>query len=396
MKPSIQAAKYAILAVAAVFLWQSANVNFNYGGSWSALFLTGSAFAVPAELAAEGIYQFPDSDGYDGQFYHYIAHDPPMNKGLAAAVDDPGLRWRRILVPGLAALLSLGQPDWVDASYLLVVYAFIGMGVYWLSLMAIQYHGHAAWGLAFVAAPATAISIERMTVDVAVTALTVGYAYYALNSRSAATWSMLALAPLARETGVILIAVHAVYVFTAGRRRELLAAILCGLPFFAWDLYLLSMTSPPAASGWLGLPLSGLVDRTLGGFPPNVQSSKVVVALLLDFAGVAGAWIALVQSARFLWPRLTRGLRALPQTMGPVEWGVAFFCLAAVVLGSPKVWFSTYSFARVLSPWLVFLLLVAIRDRRYWFALPCVLMGLHVAAQAAVHLVGMFRNVLSA
>jgi hypothetical protein len=38
------------------------------------------------------------------------------------------------------------------------------------------------------------------------------------------------------------------------------------------------------------------------------------------------------------------------------------------VLGSPKVWAGSYAFGRVLSLWLIFLLLVAIRDRRYWFA----------------------------
>jgi hypothetical protein len=78
MTQSLQAAKYALLAVSAIFVWQSLNVRFNYGGEWNALFLSGERFPVPAALAAERIPQLPGSDGYDGQFYHYVAHDPLM------------------------------------------------------------------------------------------------------------------------------------------------------------------------------------------------------------------------------------------------------------------------------------------------------------------------------
>lgn len=395
MKQSLQAAKYALFAVAVVFVWQSLNVRLNYGGEWGALFLAGERFAVPAALAAEKIPQLAGSDGYDGQFYHYIAHDPLMTRGLAGSVDNPGLRWRRILVPGLAALLSFGQPSWVDGAYLLVIYLCLACGVFWLSLLAMHFSRRPVWGLCFVAIPATAISIERLTVDIALAALTVGYALHALRSRSAATWLMLALAPLARETGLALLAVHAVYACAARQWRELTAAIACSLPFFAWAFYVASLTSS-SASGWLSLPFAGLITRSIDFLPLPLTGSQALVAMLLDYAGIVGVWIALAQSVILLWPRLRLAPGALSQTMGPLEWGVAIFALSAVMLGSPTVWAGSYAFGRVLSPWLIFLLLVALRDRRYWFALPCVLMGLHVAAQAAVHLVGMFRHVLNA
>jgi hypothetical protein len=344
MNQSLQASKYALLAVAVVFVWQSCHVRFNYGGEWNALFLSGERFAIPASLAAEEIPQLADSDGYDGQFYHYIAHDPLMSKGLARYVDDPGLRWRRILVPGLAALLSAGHPSWVDTAYILVIYVFVGAGVRWLSLLAMRFQGHPAWGLCFVVIPATAISVERMTVDVAVTALTAGYAYYALNSRSGPTQFVLALAPLARETGLALLAAHAAYSLAARRWRELTATIVCGLPLFAWAVYVASMTSP-STSGWLslgrltrtiGLPFSGLITRSIAILPLPVTGSQALVAMLLDYAGIVGAWIALVQSVILLWPRLRPALVAHSRAMGPLEWGVAFFALSAVMLAVRK------------------------------------------------------------
>ncbi|MDA1237032.1 MAG: hypothetical protein O3A53_19830, partial [Acidobacteria bacterium] len=189
--------------------------------------------------------------------------------------------------------------------------------------------------------------------------------------------------------------VHAAYSLAARRWRELAATIVCVLPFLAWAIYVAATTSPSAAS-WLSLPFFGLITRSIDVLPLPVTGSQALVAMLLDYAGIVGVWIALVQSVTLLWPRLRPALVARSQAMGPLEWGVAFFALSAVMVGSPKVWAGSYAFARVLSPWLVFLLLVAIRDRRYWFALPCVLMGLHVAAQAAVHLVGIFRHVLNA
>jgi hypothetical protein len=283
----------------------------------------------------------------------------------------------------------------VDAAYLLVIDLCVACGVFWLSLLALHFGRHPAWGLGFVAVPATAISVERLTVDVALAALTVGYTLYALRSRSGPTWVLLALAPLARETGLALLAVQAACASTARRWRELTAAILCGLPFLAWALYVASMTASPT-SGWLSLPFWGLIARTIAVFPEPVTGSQALVAMLLDYAGIVGVWIALSQSVILLLPRLKPGLGTLSENMGPVEWGVLCFALAAILLGSPEVWAGSYAFGRVLSPWAVFLLVAALRDCRYWFLLPCVLMGLHAAAQAAVHLVGMFRHVLAA
>ncbi len=54
---------YALVAVAAVFVWQALNVRLNYGGEWNALFLAGERFPVPAALAQETIPQLPGSDG---------------------------------------------------------------------------------------------------------------------------------------------------------------------------------------------------------------------------------------------------------------------------------------------------------------------------------------------
>lgn len=88
------------LAVAAVTLlcavvWAAVNIGWNYGDHISGLFYTGSRSALPAQISSH-TYRVKDSIGFDGQFYHLIAHDPLIRRGFAPFVDNPPLRWRRI------------------------------------------------------------------------------------------------------------------------------------------------------------------------------------------------------------------------------------------------------------------------------------------------------------
>src|ERR1700693_1729107 len=115
-----------------------------------------------------------DDVGYDGQFYRPIAHDPLIRRGFAAYVDNPSLRWRRIGVPGLAALLAFGNDGAVDFTYAAVQLVFVLLGAFWLARYAQDRHEHAAWGLAFLLIPAVAVSLDRMTIDLALGALKIG------------------------------------------------------------------------------------------------------------------------------------------------------------------------------------------------------------------------------
>jgi len=65
--------------------------------------LYGKRFAQPP--LGERIWTFPNSYGYDGQWYHYIAHDPWFHRGFAALSMLP-YALRRILLPALANLLA--------------------------------------------------------------------------------------------------------------------------------------------------------------------------------------------------------------------------------------------------------------------------------------------------
>jgi hypothetical protein len=169
-KPAV----FAALTVLAVWTWMALDVQFNFRGQWSALFLSG-AYSPPPPSLASSTYEFQHSYGYDGQYYRYVAHDPLFRKGIARYVDGPNVRYERILIPGLAAILSFGQDRFTDAAYIAVVLGFIYLGALWLGQFAVVNGSHPAWACVFGLLPATLITTQRMTVDVALTALCMGW-----------------------------------------------------------------------------------------------------------------------------------------------------------------------------------------------------------------------------
>ncbi|MCX6537469.1 MAG: hypothetical protein NT151_00840 [Acidobacteria bacterium] len=63
---------------------------------------------------------YPDSWGYDGQFYAQLAVEPLLrNREIDTALDNPPYRARRILFSWTAYLLGLGQPEWILKAFAL-------------------------------------------------------------------------------------------------------------------------------------------------------------------------------------------------------------------------------------------------------------------------------------
>jgi len=87
-------------------------------------------------LAPEHPYEFAGAAGWDGQWYHAIAHDPLLRRGTAPFIDSARLRYRRILVPALAFLLAAGNDAFIDPAYRLTLLLFLALGAAWLARLA--------------------------------------------------------------------------------------------------------------------------------------------------------------------------------------------------------------------------------------------------------------------
>ena len=115
--------------------------------------------------------------------------------------------------------------------------------------------------------PATLISMDRLTVDVALAACCVGFALYVAQDTPVKLYAVLVLAGLARETGLLLPVAYCIYLARERQWRPMLVFSTSVLPTLAWYVYLRFHTAPAGASLLTFIPFSGLVSRILHPYP---------------------------------------------------------------------------------------------------------------------------------
>lgn len=374
----------AALCATLVCAWWSLTVRFNFQGNWTALYCTGSRMAQPPALADEKIYLFHDGFGYDGQAYHYIAHDPWMRRGFARFVDAPRFRYRRILVPALAWLLAMGQDRFVDRAYLGVFLAFVMLGAYATSRVASSYGLSPAWGLGFLLGPPVLVSIDRLTVDAALAALCAAFALLARRGPSPMLWLVLAAAPLARETGVLLLAGYCAYLLL--RRQVRVAALYATalVPVAAWNVFV-NLTTNVETKSYIGaIPLSGFLQRL---FHPQAQPFGPVLlwtATTLDYL----ALFAVAAAAVWVIRAVMRGDRT-PLTMAALA-----FVVLAVFLDNADAWYGVFDFGRTLGPLVLLVALTAPRLRSMVLVAPMLLTDLRIGLQMGREIMGIVSALL--
>jgi hypothetical protein len=382
---------WAALALSLVLGWQALTVRANYAGNWTGLFRVGHAATLPPRLAP-ATFRNPHPAGYDGQFYRLLAHDPFLRLDTVAYLDLPLLRSRRILVPLAAWVLAGGRDGWIDGAYVLVVAAFVFLGVYALAMTLIVYGRHPAWGMLFVLVPAVPISVDSMTVDVALAALTACFAWRLASGRERGLWWILAAACLVRETGVLLPAACAI---AALLRRDLRKACLwatAALPAVAWYAYLYRVlpAATLAAEGFVPRwfypqAKAGILLRTFD--PPTYPRLGVGVqdvARGLDFVALVATLLTVVAGILLL------------RKMQPVALRAAFLLYLGLLIAATDrdFWNTPYGYARPIAPLFV-LVLVGSGSRRWWI-LPCVallpaLVDLRICAEMQTQAMGVLR-----
>lgn len=373
----------AALAAALALAWQCLTVRYNREGNWTALYCTGSAMPVPAALEQEGIYRFPGT-GFDGQFSHYVAHDPLMRHDLARSIDDPRLRYRRILTPALAFALAAGRPAAVDPSHIAVILLAVFAGAFGLARYALGHGRHVAWGLAFLGVPAAIVSIDRLVGDVALAALCVAFASLAAARPGWRLYGVLIAAPLVRETGFLLIAAACLSALAAREIRKSLHLATTALPCVSWWIFVASRTTPQDYPLTF-IPLRAVLSALL--HPAAYADKAHVVALLdrtTDRLALAGVLLAFVLA--FLWIG-RRGRQ-------PVQIAALLFALLGILVQRDDHWQHVFDFGRVYSPLLVFLGLDSLRSRNWVGFAPTLLMYPRIAMQLVSQVAGVLDGLV--
>ncbi len=373
----------AILATTLAFAWQALTVRYNYSGNWTALFGGGTLFAAPPDaLISEHIYRFPNSRGYDGQIYHIIAHDPFMVRAFLPAIDSPRYRYRRILVPALAWAVALGQDRFVDRAYFAVIGFCIFLGVLWVAGLARLCGRSAVWALGLFAVPAVAVSLDRMTVDVALIALIAGVSYYARKKNWAVVFLLCMFAGLVRETGLLVpMGMVAWSHFQRSFRRAGCMA-LSVLPTLLWYIYV-NVHAPADEYRLSIVPFGGLITRLVSPYPYQFAVGINLIATFLDYLALIGIVLSLlycVWNARRLMKH-------------PDGWIALGFAALVILVTSQDVWTDAFSFARVFSPLLFLTALDCMRTQSLAGSVPVAIAAPRIWLQFGFQLLGVLHGV---
>jgi hypothetical protein len=351
----------ALLVVAFGAAYMAINVIGNYHHNITGLFYTGPTTPLPPALEGGHTFRVKDERGYDAQYYHLIAHDPLNRNGFTQYLDNPAVRWRRIGVPGLAALFP--NPD---AAYIAIQLVFAFLGALWLG----------PWALAFLLIPAVLVSFDRLTVDLVLAALTIGFIHYRRP------WVILLYAPLVRETGMILILAWCLWNAIHRRWKETALGAACAIPALLWWLYV-GLNTPHDGTPWITpIPFSGLIARTLTGDTGPTTTLWLRAAHYSENLAFAGIWLALACGLWLLWKR----------SFGLLEITAIAFVAFHAILGRYDIWDTAYAVGRTMSPLLILLGLLAIRDRRPIYAAPLLLILPRLVLQYQAQLTAAFRN----
>jgi hypothetical protein len=352
--------KALLVSFACAFLalgWQFLTVRYNYHGDWSGLFYTGDHATTSPAVAAEHPYEFAGTPGWDGQFYHEIAHDPVLQRGTAPYIDAARLRYRRILIPALAYLLAAGNDAFVDPAYHAVIILFLAMGGWWLARLMRAAGRPEFLGIAFLFLPASIASIDRQAVDAGLLCFCCAFALYTryLNNPRA-LYLVLLFGPLVRDTGLLLTAAYCVWLLFRRDFRKCALFATTAAPTIAWYLFVNSRTMPYSGDGALALPFTGVVDRLI--HPMDYTSTSLEVALTrgADALAAAGVLVAMILAFRFVWRRRP----------DPVEIAIVLFALLGIVVWRPGDWPQVLDYGRILSPLLFFEALVCLEDGFRW------------------------------
>jgi hypothetical protein len=299
-----------LLATLAIYLLvgASAGTKLDKTGDPSVFIVPGDLY-TSADLLPPNTYIYPNSTGYDGQFFFYIAQDPLLNGKVATRdqVNAPHLptvayRYQRILLPVLGWLTSWGDPSVLEWTMPLInLLAVLGSGFLVARFLAAR--GRSPWlSLVYMLSLGVAVGVVFDLGDTLAAALFVAGVVWWLEGRTWPAVAVLAACLLARETYVIPVAAIALLELLRSRRQGLVWVVPL-LVWAAWQLYLrvalAAPVTPPSIDRPSAVPLVG-------------AARKVKEVLQHDWLGPAN-WELLFVGLLLLIP-----LYFLVRSVGPV------------------------------------------------------------------------------
>ena len=376
-----------ISCAALVLIWQFLTVRYNYQGNWSGLFCTGEKARTSPIVDAEHPYRFAGAGGWDGQYYHEIAHDPLLRRDTATYIDSARLRYRRILIPAIAHLLAGGNDSLVDAAYHGVIILFFALGGYWLARIAQSSGKPVFLGLAFFFLPASIASLDRQAVDVGLLSFCCAFALYTRHRiKPRALYAVLLLAALVRDTGLLLTAAYCIWLLFEREIKKCAIFATAAAPAIAWYVFVNGRTKPYSGDAApLAIPFAGVLHRMTHPMTYFGNSAKVALVQGMDLLAAAGVLLAMLLAFRFVWRRRP----------DPVEWATLLFALLGIFVWRPADWLEALDYGRILSPLLLFEALVCLESSRWLHLAPLGMVLPRFGIEMGAQVIGVVRGLLA-
>lgn len=259
-------------------------------GGWTGLLSVGEESRLRPLLTSElpGLVVVPDA-GHDGQIYYAIGLDLSGER-VPELLPEPGLRYRRILFPAVAS--GLGLLGGYGLLWGEVVVAALSIGVATAALRRLaEQLGLRSWiALSLLLTPGIWLSLRHLTPDPLGIALALIGLVLLMGQRHAASVAALALAPLAKETLLLVAWGLAFWYLTMKQyRRAVIYLVAPAGPLALWTLVVSrSIPGGLVESNNLSPPFAGLVRSIPAWLAASSQDQFYVGFTLLAMAVATG------------------------------------------------------------------------------------------------------------
>jgi hypothetical protein len=312
------------------------------GNDQSRLVVAGDRFADPSAVPA-GLFVFPNSHGYDGQFFYRLALDPftSTRTDFGVTLDNPAYRQRRILVPALAWLASFGDSSRVPSALLILNLVALALAGWAGGAYARSLGRHALWGLAFALYPGFLLSTARDLAEVVAVVLALA-AFLALRARRfALATAALTLASFARETTLLFaLGVAIVGVLESATRAKRT------VPLFVWIVPIGLQGAWQAALSVVWGSLSADPHNTLTPIP--LAGPVALIASIVErWDWIRGVWLVEIALLALTAALALACLRS--SVASHVEKAALVLAVLLSAFLSSNIWVEDWGFMRALS-----------------------------------------------
>ncbi len=340
-----------ILAYLLLILYHAA--PYDYNPSCMIRFGAANPFHNPSALEPNLIvFNDPESggDGYDGQFYYYVIKDFFMGED---GIPNP-FRSQRILYPALAYLLAFGQADLLPVSMPAVNLLAIALSTLLLWRLTRDSPMRVELVLVYTLNIGFLVAVFYDVATPLCVGLTVGGAHFYYREKLRAAAGMLALAMLAQENALLVIAGFGMWLAWKRNWLGALTIAAAAVPWALWQALLwhrYGMLPVLMSSGHFQLPFLGMASHIIsldlpGGLVANLRELSVYPFMAFIIALLA---VSILE------------MRKRPSELGFM---LLMHALAGICFNQEQIWSSTItSPARALATVFPFLLLCYARRR---------------------------------